>query len=450
MWFWPKKQTKRRAAQPDKPGQPASAKPALAREVAGIATDLYEPLAGWLGVRPNRDPLLTNQQPDSAYQWPYGLFEEALDKDAHLAALIAQRKAAVLSWERRVVPADDSPAARHCAELVRRALTHIAGRRPGSGGFERALAELLDAVPYGLAVSEILWERAKVQGPRENGSEDTTQLLLPKALLARHPRRFVFTADSALRLLTAAESVKGEVLPERKFIVFAPYGRYENPYGLPQLRSVWWLAYFKRQALRFWLMFAEKYGSPTAVLKHPLAASAKEKQGYRRIIGSIQQETGLVVPEGVELTLLEAQRSGSAQTYRELAEFLNREMSKALLGQTLTTEAGERGAYALGRVHQAVRADIVRQDAQALMSAVNGQLVKWIVDLNVAPAARRYPTWQLAPPVDEDLKLQLEIDRFFNEQGLSLDPAALYARYGREPAPAAAAATTTGANDDDE
>jgi phage gp29-like protein len=467
MWFWPRKTQQTSPQRPPKrrtAGRESRAGASvLTREVAAVATDLNEPLIGWLGVRPNRDPLLEYQQPDSAYGWPYGLFEEALDKDAHLAALTAQRKAAVLGWERSIVPADESPQAQRVARFVEAALDNIGlnPQRGGDGGFEHDLAELLDAIPYGLAVSEILWERTPVQGSKEKGeggraagpaadrgrdarataNSGSSPLnlepsplnpVLPQALLARHPRRFIFDADNRLRLLTAAEPVVGEALPARKFLVFAPYGRHENPYGHPQLRSVWWLAYFKRQVLRFWVMFCEKYGTPTAVLKHPLAATDSEKRGYRRIIGSIQQETGLVVPEGVELSLLEAERHGGGGSYRELIEFCNREMSKALLGQTLTTETEGRGSYALGRVHQAVRADIVRQDAQALMALVNTQLVRWIVDLNFPAALRLYPRWQLTPPRDADLRLQLEIDRFFSEQGLALDEGELYARYGRD------------------
>jgi len=457
MWFWPMKKPKQAAESKLEQGAaiakreaPGGKSNVLSREVAAVTGDLYEPLLGWLGVRPNRDPLLSHQQPGADYAYPYGLLEEALDKDAHLSALITQRKAAVLSWEREVVPADGSPAALQAAAVVEQALAGIGtgnALRGGDGGFEHDLAELLDAIPYGLAVSEVIWERKDIRvgaghcaRPQWEQQDDMdgdgapplqNSLILPKALLSRHPRRFVFAADGDLRLLSEAEPVKGEPVPARKFIVFAPYGRHEDPYGLPQLRSVWWLAYFKRQVLKFWVMYCEKFGTPTAVLKHPLSASEREKRAYRRIIGSIQQETGLVVPEGVELELLEAQRAGSAQTYRELIEFANREMSKALVGQTLTTESDGRGSYALGKVHHAVREDIVRQDAQALMALVNTQLVRWIVDLNFPVSLRKYPRWRLHPPREDDLKLQLEIDRFFAEQGLPLDETELYARYGR-------------------
>ena len=458
MWFWPKhKDHKKAPAKASASGQRASGAHSkdsgtLSREVAGVATDLYEPLVAYLGVRPNRDPLLAHQVPGSSYVYPYGLFEEALDKDAHLTAVVAQRKAAVLAWERRVIPADSSPAAAHVAEFVEEALAGISRDVGGNGhavqgGFERDLSELLDAIPFGFAVSEVMWERPEGSRPQvtcESGKEESALAsnlspvtsLVPKALKSRHPRRFTFTADGELRLLTAAEPVQGEAVPKRKFLVFAPYGRHENPYGYPQLRSVWWLTYFKRQVLKFWVMYCEKFGTPTVVLKHPLGATDREKKAYRRIVGAIQQETGLVVPEGVEMALLEAKREGSVATYRDLVEFCNNEMSKAILGQTLTTEPGKRGARSLGEVHKSVREDIVRQDAQALMTLVEGQLIPWIVDLNFPPKMRLYPSWRLSPPKQEDLSLQLDIDEFFAGRGLPVDEVELYARYGRKKAAA--------------
>ncbi len=396
------------------------------REIAGIASDLHEPLAGWLGVRPNRDPLLATKQPAAAYGWPWGLFEEALDKDAHLASLVTQRRAAVLGWRRRIVAADGSEPARQAAALCGR-LVEEGGCLDGPGGIDNALSELLDGVPYGISISEVLWRRQRVDSAGLSG-----EFLLPCAIRSRHPRRFIFGTDGSLRLLTREEPLRGIALPPRRFIVFAPYGRHENPYGLPALRCVWWLSWFKRQVLRFWVMYCEKFGSPTTVLHHPPAAGTEERQQFRRIVGSLQQETGIVLPEGVELSLLEGARSGSVETYLELVEFCNREMSKALLGQTLTTQSdGGRGSYALGQVHENVRADIIRSDAQALAGIVNSTLLRWIVELNRPQALDRLPRLELEPPLDRDPRLELEIDAFLAAQGIAQDPAVLCARYGR-------------------
>ena len=396
------------------------------REIAGVASDLYEPLAGWLGIRPNRDPLLAAKQPAAAYDWPWGLFEEALDKDAHLSSLVMQRKSSVLGWRRRVVAADDGAAAQQAAGLAALLLEDGNSCLSGPGGIDEVLGGLLDAVPYGIAVAEVLWQRHSVCRSGLKG-----EYLLPAAIRSRHPRRFVFGSDGRLRLLTREEPVRGIVLPPRRFIVFAPYGRHENPYGLPQLRCVWWLSWFKRQVLRFWVMFCEKFGSPTTVAKHPPGAALEEKQALRRIVGSLQQETGIVLPEGVELSLLEGSRSGSVDTYLELIEFCNREMSKALLGQTLTTQSDGRGSYALGQVHENVRADIIRSDARALAGLVNSTLIPWIVELNLPQARHCLPRLELSPPLDRDLQLELEIDNFLAAQGLAQDPAELCARYGR-------------------
>ncbi|MEZ5336849.1 MAG: DUF935 family protein [bacterium] len=398
-----------------------------AGRIAGIASDLHEPLAGWLGIRPNRDPLLAAKQPGAAYNWPWGLFEEALDKDPHLSSLVLQRRAAVLGWRRRIVPADDSPlalqAAALCGELLREG-----GCLADAGGPDRMLSELLEAVPYGISITELLWEERELARGAARG-----RWLLPVSARSRHPRRFVFDNEGRLRLLTREEPVRGTSLPERRFIVFAPYGRHEDPYGLPALRCVWWLAWFKRQVLRFWVMYCERFGSPTAVLHHPPTTGLEERGQLRRIVASLQQETGIVLPEGVELSLLEGARSGSVETYLELLEFCNREMSKALLGQTLTTQTdGGRGSYALGQVHAGVRADIIRGDAQALAATLSTGLLRWIVELNLPAALSVLPRLELSAPLDNEPRLELEIDAFLAAQGIVQDPAALCARYGRE------------------
>jgi phage gp29-like protein len=389
-----------------------------------VASELGGALQQFGGSMPQRDPLLGSGShapgvpaPDSAYDYPYGLFEEALDKDAHLQAVISQRKAAALGLPRTLIPANGTPEARAACAIVQHALDNIgAGSAAhGDGGLERDLWELLDALPYGLAVSEVVWEWVETQRPdiRSKGPTELSpgtspsmpapgRYLLPRALLSRHPRRFIFDAQGALRLLTAAEPADGEPVPPRKFIVFTPYGRHEHPYGTPLLRSVWWYSWFKRQALKYWLLHCEKYGMPAVVLRHPADATLQERQSFRRVVGSIQQESGLVVPEGVELQLLEASRSGGPAAYQALIELCNAEMSKAILGQTLTidTPGGGHGSYAMARVHQAVRSDLTQLDAQALLSCLSSTLVRWIVELNGGtPAAA--PHWELEPVTND-------------------------------------------------
>ena len=66
-----------------------------------------------------------------------------------------------------------------------------------------------------------------------------------------------------------------------------------------------------------------------------------------------------------------------------MAEFCNREMSKAILGQTLTTDVYRAtGTYSAARVHHEVRRDIVQSDADGLAATLQGQLLRPLVGFN--------------------------------------------------------------------
>jgi phage gp29-like protein len=101
--------------------------------------------------------------------------------------------------------------------------------------------------------------------------------------------------------------------------------------------------------------------------------------------------------------LLEAARTGTV-TYQDLCEYFDRAVSKILLGQTLTSEPGSSGSYSLGQVHNDVRLDIVKSDADSMCETINRTVVRWIVDYNF-PAADRtdYPrVWRRTEP-EQDL-----------------------------------------------
>jgi phage gp29-like protein len=109
--------------------------------------------------------------------------------------------------------------------------------------------ELLQGILYGFYVAEVIWTR------RPDGS------VVPKRLIAKHPRRFVFTPARELRLLTPSSMIEGEEVPERKFMVFC-YGDSDNPYGKGLGQKLWWWVWFKKNGVKFWLIFNEKFGMP--------------------------------------------------------------------------------------------------------------------------------------------------------------------------------------------
>ncbi len=98
----------------------------------------------------------------------------------------------------------------------------------------------------------------------------------------------------------------------------------------------------------------------------------------------------------------EARQTGSVELYQSFCQYLDAQVSKAVLGQTLTTEIPQgAGSRAAAEVHDTVRRDILSADARRLAATINRDLIKPIVDLNLGPR-RNYPRLALGMADDAD------------------------------------------------
>ena len=374
----------------------------------------------------------------------YSLFQEMEDRDAHLFAALQTRKNCLTGRGWKVVAADDSPRAAAVAGFVESAI----GALPD---FEGALFQLLDAFAKGFSIAEVIW-RAEGGG------------VTPAALKCRFQAAFAFDRAGALWLLedpaSGAASVPqgvggvsapdllprpGEAMvwapratrmPERKFLHFAFQGNLASPYGSPLCAKAYWYYWFKKSNLRQWAHYNDKFGHPTAVARYGPATSEDDLERLAEALSGLEGDTGLLVPEAVALELLEAKRPGGAGTYRDLADWCNDEMSKIVLGQTLTSTEGRRsGSLALGRVHERVRHEYLEADARAVAQAVSSQLVRWIVDFNFG-AGEAAPRFVFDTANPSEFREELEVDERLVRLGVPLPARHFYDKY-RRPAPGA-------------
>lgn len=379
--------------------QQISGKP-VTDEVAVAAKDI-DIFAGYLGRLENPDPTLPSEGRGKGLK----LYDEVA-RDAHAGSVLQTRALSIAGLEWEVIPADDSAKAQAIAEFVQDALDNT--------NLTQAIQELMQAVLYGFYVAEVLWSV-------RDGA------WVPARLITKHPRRFVFTPERELRLLTRASMITGEVVPERKFIVFT-CGSSDNPYGQGLGQSIWWPVWFKKNGIKFWMQFLDKFGSPTPKGTYPAGATKEQKDTLLAAIEAIHQETGVIIPEGMAIELLEAARSGQV-SYEAMCEYMDRQISKRVLGQTLTTEVGDSGSYAASQTHEEVRDDIRTADADLLCECLNESLVRWLVDLNFPD--RLYPWFGLRTDDRKDLKAQAETDRIvIREMGLPVAVDYFYEMYG--------------------
>lgn len=352
-------------------------------EIATAEKDI-DIFAGWIKRLENPDPVLRTESAGKGIK----LYDEVA-RDSHAGAVLDTRYRAVVKNEWDVMPASDKRRDIEIADFAKEVLL--------ASNYDLGREKLLASILYGFAVSEIMWE--------VSGGD-----IWIKEFLDKRQSRFVFDLDRKLRLLTPQNMIYGDEVPDRKFLVLT-YGSADNPYGEGLGRRLWWPVWFKKNGIKFWVMFAEKFGSPTSVGKYPTGTSSEDQNKLLDAIKAIQQETGVVIPETMAVELLEAARQSSVNTYQSLCDFMNAEISKSVLGETLTTEIGRTGgAYAASQTHEGVRQDILKADADALCECQNNFLIRWIVDFNFGPQ-KIYPRVWIRTEEAEDLKTLSERDK---------------------------------------
>lgn len=352
---------------------------------------------------------------------------EDLERDDQVGTVLQKRRLALVGREWSVEAGDKSPAAAELAELVERALRGFA--------FDVLVEELLQALLMGVAPVEIVWD--------VKGNE-----LLPLRSVPINPaRRITFHEGDdglpVLHLLTKANTLDGEPVPERKFIVHRNPGRYGDPWGLALGSRLFWPVFFKRQGVGFWLGGLEKFGQPTAVGKYPNGTSDGDQAKLLAALKAISSDTGVTIPDGMVVELLEAKRAGSFDSYATLVRYMDEAIAKVVLGETLSTSTGANGNRALGEVHDGVRLETTKADGDRLAATLQDSLIRWIVELNRPDNAAPLPrlSWDVSEP--EDLKARAERDKTLSEMGLEADEGYIRDTYGdgwrRKQAPAPAA-----------
>lgn len=358
---------------------------APASETAGIA--LY--LDAYSKILPNQDTVLMAKG--------YGdlkIYQEVL-RDDQVKSTFQQRRLAVIAKPLTVEAGADDEVSQKAADALSKNLKAI--------NFDDITDKMLYAIFYGYGVGEVVW-----------GQQDN--LISIATVKVRDRARFAFNIDRVLFLLKS--NFQHEKMPDRKFWTLSTGSDHsDNPYGLGLAHYLYWLTFFKRNDIKFWLIFLEKFGQPTAVGKLPTGKESDKATRSRLLqaLRAIATETAIVVPEGAEVSLLEAARSGAAD-YEALKNAMDAAISKVVLSQTMTTDNGS--SRSQSETHADVRDMVVTADADLLCESFNQSVVQWWFEYNQAafPGAS-CPRVYRKTIKDEDLDARAERDTKISSLG---------------------------------
>ncbi|MDA8488558.1 DUF935 domain-containing protein [Kluyvera sp. Awk 3] len=337
------------------------------------------------------------------------LAEEMEERDLHYASVLRTRKLTVAGIVPTVVAASDDDVDVQLADAVRHLM-----EQPQ---VPELLFDLLDGLGKGVGVCEILWNtRDVLWKPRDYEWVDPRFLKADRDTL----REF--------RLITEKEPVDGEPLSPGKYIVHQPRLKSGLPLrnGLARLVAVMYM--LKSFTVRDWWAFGEKFGLPMIVGKYGNNASPEQIRVLVDAISSLASDSGCAIPDSMKLDMVEtASRTGGGALFKEMAEWCDAQTSKAVLGQTMTTDDGSSRAQA--DVHDRVRMDIAVWDARQLSNTLNEFLVRPFIEFNYGPQ-ENYPRIELRLSESEDLKAYVDALTPLIDRGMRVQESEIRDKFG--------------------
>lgn len=318
------------------------------------------------------------------------LFMDMEEKDAHIYAEMSKRKRALLTLDWDIAPPRNASKAEEAdAAFVRDALLDFPN-------LEDLMLDALDAIGHGFACLELEWELA--------GRE-----WLPKAAHHRPQTWFKTAQEDRNELRLRDMSGDGATLKPFGWIVHRHAARsgYVARSGLHRVLA--WPFLFKNYAVRDLAEFLEIYGLPLRLGKYPVGANDKEKATLLRAVTGIGHAAAGIIPEGMAIEFEEAAK-GQSDPYLAMMDWAERSESKAIVGQTTSSEAKNTGlGSGVAALHGEVRRDLKVSDARQLGGTLTRDLVYPILALNRGVRdPRRLPRFFFDTGEAEDMKMMAD------------------------------------------
>ncbi len=132
----------------------------------------------------------------------------------------------------------------------------------------------------------------------------------------------------------------------------------------------------KKNMLAFWDTFGEIFGMPMRVAK-TASRDSKEIDRLNRMLVEAGASQTAVMPLDTELEFIESTRGDAYNVYNQRVDRANSELSKLIIGQTMTIEDGS--SLSQSQTHLQVFQNLVEEDADMLRDIVNNQLLPRMV-----------------------------------------------------------------------
>jgi len=336
-------------------------RPVTARVAVGNANDKFSEYPS-NGLTPRRLARIFREADEGNVRAQMELFEEIEEKDPHLFSQMQTRKLAVTGLDWEVQPFSEDELGKQIAEFVDEQLK-------GIEDFDEILIDMLDAIGKGISIMELSWE---LDDDGRNIIDDIEYV---------HPKKLLWDGMTDELKICTKEYPSGITPPENKFVVHKYKAKSGHPSRSGIMRVVSWMYLFKNYDIKDWVSFCEVFGMPLRLGKYDASASEDDKKQLMEAIISLGTDAAGIVPSSTMIEFIESQKTTSVEIYEKLARYCDEQISKAILGQTLTSDGGG-GSYAQSKTHNEVRHDLTVADSKALAVTIRRDIIRPLVKFN--------------------------------------------------------------------
>lgn len=351
----------------------------------------------------------------------FALYRDLSAGGSHVQAELNKRKLAVLSEPHAIVPIDkDNKDDLAAAAAIGQMITDCENWRDG-------LAHILDGVLWPLATCEKIFEPADALARSRSGTPAPAyrfkrfEPINPTLYCFRHLYQSsgfslsrtpdAFGADSrpltpppwepGVRFFTTQpdgtiiwDVTQSYAADRNRHIIYRGHlltGQRDNFGGPMRAVLFWW--FLASNARDWFARYMERYGSPFPVAKTD--STSQDAVNFLKSALSLSTKIGaLIVDHETEIDLKEAMTSGGADAHERFLNVCNREISKVIVGQTLSAEAQHTGlGSSTGKLQSDVREDIRRFDRLGLGDVLRTQLFEPYLRYNGIPGQPPRISW---------------------------------------------------------
>jgi len=295
----------------------------------------------------------------------FSLYRDFVLGDSHVQGEFSKRKLAVLGDKLSIAPkTPDNPEDKAAAEFIAECVS-------GIPDWIRTCAAILDSCLWPVSVAEKVFTVVdnqfviqKIVNVPHNLEEYTTGRL-----------RIQKTDATGMPVAEYHEVDPDRYITHRGHILSTP-----DNYGGPMRSILFWIL-FRTCGRDWWIRFLERFGSPFLVGKYE-SGDDNTRNLLRSAFAAATKLFGIAVSRDVEIELQQAQQT-SGDSFKIFIETANAEISRLIVGQTLSSTATSTGlGSGVANIQGEVRDDIRQFDALMLLETIKKQIVDQLLEIN--------------------------------------------------------------------